>query len=392
MVVNDSQDTHISTAQRTEAAETPLELGPALTLGLNRAIRGDSSVLRQVLSDNCSWKGPVASYDSRNKIEEDLRNVGSFLSDPRFTVASTTPTGDATYSLEWLASATWPLPWTPRIVIQGRTLVRLDSAGGRIISMEDTWEEAPVQALIRHLLPGFWDIWNQFCSPIAERYPHKVLRRGRGYEVWQFAPRLVLRPTLVDRTNSRQARMAYVLPDFSFTSSVNTRGRVPEKYFTTSPIEAEITPLIETNTVSNENGSLGSVQTRANRITWAVQVPASFGLEAGAMPDPRGEGYNPLNGDAIEFERQDRRVVAVANYNGSVQDKEAVELRAKLLEQLSMDKAKVALGPEGRPKAGFMSFDGKVGFNKQGRVSIAVYEYRPKILGKGNKVYVELEE
>jgi hypothetical protein len=52
--------------------------------------------------------------------------------------------------------------------------------------------------------------------------------------------------------------MAYVVPDFAFTASINTRGRVPEQYFTSSPVEVEITPIIESRAVTKEDGMLGA--------------------------------------------------------------------------------------------------------------------------------------
>jgi hypothetical protein len=62
------------------------------------------------------------------------------------------------------------------------------------------------------------------------------------------------------RTNSRQARMAYVLPDFAFTASINTRGKQPEQYYTTSPIEAQIDPIIE-NTITDGNQGISYIHT-----------------------------------------------------------------------------------------------------------------------------------
>jgi hypothetical protein len=62
------------------------------------------------------------------------------------------------------------------------------------------------------------------------------------------------------RTNSRQARMAYVLPDFAFTASINTRGKQPEQYYTTSPIEAQIDPTIETTITNGTQGNHMDIQ------------------------------------------------------------------------------------------------------------------------------------
>eukprot|EP00953_Heterococcus_sp_UTEX-ZZ885_P033154 17269-Heterococcus_DN1.PRE.2 len=41
------------------SAGTLLELGPALELAMNRALRGDSAVLKQISSSDCEWRCPL---------------------------------------------------------------------------------------------------------------------------------------------------------------------------------------------------------------------------------------------------------------------------------------------------------------------------------------------
>jgi len=101
---------------------------------------------------------------------------------------------------------------------------------------------------------------------------------------------------------------------------------------------------------------------------------------------------NETDGDFITYVKQPRRIIAVSDYNGSVQDKEAGNLRSNILNQLEKDGLKVKLSSDERPITGFMSFDAKVCWNKKGNIGMAIYEYRPKFIGKGNKIFVELEE
>jgi hypothetical protein len=186
------------------SAGTLLELGPALELAMNRALRGDSAVLKQISSSDCEWRCPLGSYRGQEAIEAELRELGTFLSDPRYTVTDTEMLSDSSMRVSWIASATWPLPWLPRIIVAGTSTLncRASTADAnmlKIYNINDEWESGLSNLLYKHLVPGFWDAWNQFCSPQAERYPYKMIRKGKGYEVWQLAPRLVLRPSIIDR-------------------------------------------------------------------------------------------------------------------------------------------------------------------------------------------------
>jgi hypothetical protein len=49
------------------------------------------------------------------------------------------------------------------------------------------------------------------------------------------------------------------------------------------------------------------------------QVPTAFGLDIDSLPHPIGEDYAIDSGDTIEYTLQKDRIIAVADYNGSVQ-------------------------------------------------------------------------
>lgn len=73
----------------------------------------------------------------------------------------------------------------------------------------DTWEGNLASLAWKHLVPGFWDIWHQLGSPPAEQQPYKVLAKKSGYEIREYVPRLVLQPSVIDRSNSREVRMGF---------------------------------------------------------------------------------------------------------------------------------------------------------------------------------------
>ncbi len=76
----------------------------------------------------------------------------------------------------------------------------------QVVKITDTWEGNPLTLCLKHLVPGFWDIWHQLGSPPTEKQPHRVVKRTLGYVIREYAPRLVTQPSLVDYSNSREVR------------------------------------------------------------------------------------------------------------------------------------------------------------------------------------------
>lgn len=73
-----------------------------------------------------------------------------------------------------------------------------------MVKITDTWEGNPVTLGLKHLVPGFWDIWHQLGSPPAEKPPYKVVKRALGYVIREYAPRMATQPSLIDYSNSRE--------------------------------------------------------------------------------------------------------------------------------------------------------------------------------------------
>lgn len=104
--------------------ETPLPLDRALEEGVNRALRGDTAVLRQVVGNQVAWRGPMGNFAGLTAVEGELRGVGQLLREPRWTVFKAV--GGV---LEWVASGTWPLPWLPRFIVRGKSVVKTGADG-----------------------------------------------------------------------------------------------------------------------------------------------------------------------------------------------------------------------------------------------------------------------
>ena len=77
---------------------------------------------------------------------------------------------------------------------------------GQVVKITDTWEGNPLSLGLKHLIPGFWDMWHQLGSPPAEKQPYRVMKRTLGYAIKEYAPRLVTQPSLIDYSNSREVR------------------------------------------------------------------------------------------------------------------------------------------------------------------------------------------
>lgn len=72
------------------------------------------------------------------------------------------------------------------------------------------------------------------------------------------------------------------------------------------------------------------------------------------------------------------------------QDVEAAEVRSKLLAALATDGVEPKKGEDGRILNGILMHNTRACFNKKGQLSMSILEYRPKFIGIGNEVFVEL--
>eukprot|EP00903_Cladosiphon_okamuranus_P010672 g10089.t1 len=372
--------------------ELPLTLDKALEEGVNRAMRGDTGVLRQVLAPEVEWRGPLGRNAGLAKVEEELRGLGNLLSDPRMSVSASL---DGARRLEWIGSGTWRLPWLPRFIVRGASTIET-GVDGKVVRITDTWEGNPLTLGLQHLVPGFWDIWHQLGSPPAEKQPYRVIKRTLGYAIREYAPRLVTQPSLVDYSNAREIRKALILPGFCHDGELKTSGRKPDEYFVTAPVEVAIQPFIATGNFPNGTWFNGTVREasqsrRANRITWTVPVPTAMGLDVKALPEPPSERERGED-QRSRHVRQGPRRIAVANFNGIPQDPEAAEVRAKLIKSLAADGITPNKGKDGRIRSGILMHNSAACFAKGGKLAMSILYHRPKFIGIGNEVFVELDD
>lgn len=113
-------------AKEEEEEETALSLDKAFEEGVNRAMRGDPGVLRQVLANGVEWRGPLGQNLGLEAVEAELRGLGQLLAEPRLSVFSSK---NGAKELEWVGSGTWQLPWLPRYIVRGKSSIETGADG-----------------------------------------------------------------------------------------------------------------------------------------------------------------------------------------------------------------------------------------------------------------------
>lgn len=305
-------------------------------------------------------------------------------------------------NIRWEISVIWPTAWDARVHLSGTSLVTLDSTlDNRIVRQMDRLDNGGrdgndlVRAFKSQFLPRFWDVYHIGMTPGAEilqrlaptNTGQEGLRRlvtsvTSPYQLFELAPRLVLRPSLVD-VLGRDGRQAQMIPNHAFTTIIRTMGKKKQKYIPVSPVEVTIQKL-------------GSSKEDGSRITWTLSVP----------PELSKRSVLPLtvqkvnNDDAVVVDEdwesaecryvwQPQRKVATLSFGGSPQDTEVSLVRKQLYEAVLRDGLRPKLEDDGKPSFFFLQNDAKACFTKNG-LGMAVYDWRPEFV-KCNEVGIELE-
>lgn len=307
--------------------------------------------LLSLLDPGARWSMPLGETEGVDGILELLHETRDFYERLRFEVYESE--GDV---LKWVLSGTWPTPWRPRAVVYGTSKIE---AQGTITSITDAWEPNPAKLFFSQIWPKFWDLWDLYMTPPAERPVEVPITAGlpmfSKFRVVKVMPYTALRASLVDLTNSRSMRMASALPIFPFAAPYVSHLR--NAMSATSPIETSI-DIINRDPVER-------------RITWEIPVATPFrdlpSLEAGeSQYVDEGWGRDPT----IEYVHRPEEYYLLTDYLGDPQDKESEQLRRELVAAA----AKHGLEPiQQQPTAIHRQFNSKVVFNTRGEVCLAAY-------------------
>lgn len=287
---------------------------------------------------------------------------------------------DNQVELRWSVSVMWPNMWEARVAFSGTSVLTLSDDDEPVIvkQMDRLDDDADVlKVASNQFFPSFWDIYNIAMSPAAEEMQRLKPSDGKtpglfsSYKVFDIAPRMVLKPSLID-TDGREGRNAQILPMHSFSTIIKTTGPQIQTYVTTSPIEVSIKPM------SSEDGMKKSC------ITWTVPVAISVASKP-ELPLPV-ENDDKL---ACVYELQERRCIATLPFSGEPQDEEVTKMRQQLFEAVQKDGLIPKLDESGRPIFLFLQNEAKACFVEDG-LGMAIYEDRPSFT-KSNEVGLELE-
>lgn len=120
-------------------------------------------MLRALLRADCKWENPMSMTSGMEEILSVLSSSWSWSVSPSFYIAETSPEQSR---FDWVASATWPYPHRPRVVLAGSSEVEADS-DGKIYRVKDDWFIRPREAIMQ-AIPRWEDIYWVYAAPHCE--------------------------------------------------------------------------------------------------------------------------------------------------------------------------------------------------------------------------------
>lgn len=342
----------------------------ALVSVLSRKESPETS-LRNILHADCTWDTPFFKMASREEVVEQLNGFLDFIIDPvvLFTrYCDSNDEGESLssngFSLEWLLSGTYPLPWRPRVTISGHTRVEQDE-DGCVTSVVDKWDISPL-ATIKQVLPRATDIINLYPVAHAETDScmQRVLHKGSGYKIVRMAARPELR-VRARITAERVLPYVWAVPALP-ADAYNGTLRRKEDIATVSPVSVRH--------FDGEDSDL---------YEWAVAVPGSM-FGSCKVPPP------PHESQIAHFVDIPARRCAIMRFSGLAEGPLFEKKLEQLLEKLRRD-GHIGQNEEvNRSSVWGRQFDSKVGFNTKGRLAIAAYGSTRGIPPRLNEIMIEL--
>lgn len=336
------------------------------------------------------WESPFSSgrKDSHGVPIKALQSTLDYYRHVDAAILSVNFTAQNICQVRWTLSVVWPNAWESRVVLTGTSTLNLSNDGKNILKQSDRIDNGGekgtdlVNALSGQLSPRFWDVYHFGMTPSAEQMQRlpPATNKSKGflssYQLFDIAPRLVFKPTMIDK-RGRTARAAQCVPNHGFSCAIKTAGRSKQRFVPTKPLEIRIKAE-----PSTEGGN-----SRASRITWVIPVPAevacSFDLP---LPVTTDEDDELEASSTYEFEQARR--VATLPFGGFPQDEGVADVRKRLFDAVTRDGWKPKLDDKDRPIFFFLQNNAKCCFTEEG-MGMVVYEARPEKL-KTNEIGIEL--
>merc|ERR1719247_411545 len=344
---------------------------PSFARALDEALRGDSSLLREELANDVVWTYGLGEAKGAADALKLVEEASEFFEDARLDVLSAE--SDA---FRWLASGVQPVQWKPRVLIHGTTTLTRNEQG-LVTRVQDTWDASPFDVALEQVAPRFWDVFDLWATPVAERPCEEVLNKFKfamGQARLVRSPeRLCLMCSVDDVSNSRKQRVASALPDFVFLQ--DTRSPTDVIAATTTPLSVSIEALPR---VEGEP--------RRRRVTWVLPLPTSLGLDFASLPElPRKSELNDgglelgvAENPSLTYALQPAKLYVRASYSGDPQDAAAAPLRKALAEAAVAQGLSLVPGANGgAAPAVLRKWRAKLGYSDVGALAYAMESNAP---------------
>lgn len=101
-------------------------------------------------TEDVYFRDPLNQFRGRDRFENTINFIRTWFRDVRLDLHAIARQGDTIHT-DWTLNFTSPVPWQPRIVIPGRSELKLNSAG-KIISHIDYWHCSRWSVLQQHFV------------------------------------------------------------------------------------------------------------------------------------------------------------------------------------------------------------------------------------------------
>jgi hypothetical protein len=384
--------------------DTTALVAKSIQLQLNRAVvqskAMDASadalwpdlITEYAYADNVQWTTPLSSQTKHHPLRE-LQAARSFYRQIHVAITSGNPAVESdngkpnVFDLRWEISVSWPAIWEPRVKVTGTSRVTTTLSGSsrcrhQIVAQHDTLDTDLIPTIAAQILPRFWDVYHIGMTPAAEvLVPLRCMQQGgllllpwwsttssAYYTLQEYAPRLVLQPSMLD-WGSRDDGNAAVLPNHAFSCVISTMGPTKQRY----------TPVTPTPTNSTKSPL---------ELQWQIPVATEYASNL-VLSVPTVDFEHERDQASCRYVLLPRRKVATVPYGGSPQDAGISEIRKRLYEQVVKDGLQPKLDEFGRPLFFFAMNSIKACYCENG-LGMAVYEWRPQFT-RPNEVGIELE-
>jgi hypothetical protein len=366
-------------------------------------------------ADNVQWTTPFSSQTKQHPLRE-LQAARSFYRQIHVAITSGKPAVESdngkpsVFDLRWEISVSWPAIWEPRVKVTGTsrvttttvtttttttatTLSGSSRSCHQIVAQHDTLDTDLIPTIAAQILPRFWDVYHIGMTPAAEvLVPLRCQQKGglwllpwwsttssAYYTLQEYAPRLVLQPSMLD-WGSRDDGNAAVLPNHAFSCVISTMGPTKQRYTPVTGVQVQLLPSTAPTPTNSTKSPL--------ELQWQIPVATEYASNL-VLSVPTVDFEHERDQASCRYVLLPRRKVATVPYGGSPQDAGISEIRKRLYEQVVKDGLQPKLDEFGRPLFFFAMNSIKACYCENG-LGMAVYEWRPQFT-RPNEVGIELE-